>query len=257
MIKIDLDSRYVILRKDNREVSYSFASPEAFAAVAEAWLHCGWDNKYVYSFTWLGRPLIQNPEDMLRIQEVVYRVKPDVLIETGIAHGGSLIFYASLFRAIGRGRVIGVDVEIRPHNRKAIENHELFSAITLIEGDSTAPETVRRVKSLVGPEERVFLVLDSKHTRDHVRAELDAYAPLVSDGSYAVVEDGIMERLANAPGSKPDWSWNNPKAAAEEFAATHPEFKIEEPAFLFNEGRVSQRVSYWPSAYLLRLPDKR
>jgi cephalosporin hydroxylase len=253
MIRIDLERRVVFEQQAGREVEYPFASKEAFRVLSEAWLQCGWDTKYVYSFTWLGRPLIQNPEDLIRIQEVIYRVKPDVLIETGIAHGGSLVFHASLLRAMGRGRVIGVDVEIRPHNRRAIEAHELFDAITLIEGDSVALSTIESVKALVRPGESVLLVLDSKHTRDHVLSELRAYADLVSMNSYVVVEDGIMERLANAPRANRDWSWNNPKAAVIEFVAERSDFVIEEPAFLFNEGMITDRVSYWPSAYLRRV----
>lgn len=253
MIRID-EKRRVVIAKDaaGADVHHTFASPEAFEILSELWLQCGWDVKYIYSLTWLGRPLIQNPEDLIRIQEVIYGVKPDVLIESGIAHGGSLIFYASLFKAIGHGRVVGVDVEIRPHNRKAIEAHELFHLITLIEGDSIAPETVGRVKAEVRPGERVFLVLDAKHAKDHVLGELRAYGDLVSPGSYAVVEDGIMERLVGAPRANDDWEWNNPKAAALEFVASRPDFTIEEPQFPFNEGAVRARVSYWPSAYLKR-----
>lgn len=253
MIRIDKERRMVFEERGDGEVGYPFASEEAFRIVSEAWLQCGWDAKYVYSFTWMGRPLIQNPEDLLRIQEVVYRVKPDLLIETGVAHGGSLIFYAGLFKAMGRGRVIGVNVEIRPHNRKAIEAHEVFGGITLIEGDSISPDTVERVKALVRPGEKVFLVLDSHHTKDHVLSELRVYADLVSVNSYAVVEDGIMERLAGAPRAKEDWEWNNPKAAALEFVGTRTDFVVEEPVFAFNEGMIKERVSYWPSAYLKRI----
>src|SRR4030095_12011976 len=113
-------------------------------------LRSGWDTKYVYGFTWLGRPIIQLPEDLIRVQEVIYRVKPDVVIETGVAHGGSLVFYASLLTAMGRGRVIGVDIEIRPHNRAALEAHPLMSRITLIEANSITPETANRVADEIG-----------------------------------------------------------------------------------------------------------
>src|SRR5262249_34019771 len=135
----------------------------------------------------------------------------------------------------------------------AIEAHELFDRITLVEGDSISTATIDRVKALVKPDERVFLVLDSKHTRDHVLGELSAYADLVSPGSYAVVEDGIMERLVGAPRAGEDWGWNNPRAAALEFAAARNDFVVEEPVFPFNEGMVRDRVSYWPSAYLRRV----
>src|SRR5215211_5393374 len=176
-----------------------FDSPEAFRLVSDAWLRIGWDQKYVYSFTWLGRPVIQLPEDLVRVQEVIASVGPDVIVETGVAHGGSLVFYGSLCKALGRGRVVGVDVEIRPQNRRAIEEHPLFELITLIEGDSVAPATVARVADQIRPGETAMVVLDARHTRDHVLAELRAYGELVSPGSYIVAADGIMERLAGAP----------------------------------------------------------
>ena len=251
MITVDKDRVVVSVNGERRE--YSLRSPEAFRILSSLWLMAGWETKYVYSFTWLGRPVIQLPEDLIRLQEVIYGVRPDVIVETGVAHGGSAVFYASLLKAIGRGRVIGVDVEIRPHNRQAIESHELCSLITLVEGDSTAPAVVDRVRSLVAPGERVMVLLDSGHTKRHVLAELEAYAPLVSPGSYAVVADGIMEDLVGASRSQPDWATNNPKAAVEAFARSHPEFAWEEPPFAFNEGSVSERVTYWKNGYLRRI----
>ena len=250
MIKIDMENSRVLVDTENGEESWAMDSPEAFAAISRAWLRCGWDNKYVYSFTWMGRPVIQLPEDMLRIQEAIYLVKPDVIIETGVAHGGSLIFYASLFKAMGKGRVIGVDIEIRPHNRQAIEAHELAEYLTLIEGSSVAPAVVEQVKNQLHPGERVMVILDSNHTKSHVLAELMAYGSLVTPGSYIVATDGIMGDLVGAPRSQADWAWNNPQAAAAEFVATHPEFVCEPPKFPFNEGNISECVTYWPGAWL-------
>jgi cephalosporin hydroxylase len=252
-IEIDEDAATVTVRKDAQVDTFPLASPEAFAAISRAWLRCGWDTKYVYSFSWLGRPIIQLPEDMFRVQEVLYRVKPDVIIETGVAHGGSLLFYASLCRAMGRGRIVGVDVEIRPHNRAAIETHELFPYLTLIEGSSTDPGIVQCVQNEIRPHETVFVMLDSNHAKQHVLAELEAYAPMVTPGSYIVAADGIMEQVAGAPRTKADWSWNNPKAAALAFVQKDSRFVIEEPGFPFNEGMVRERVTYWPSAYLKRI----
>src|SRR5262249_4422712 len=157
------------------------------------------------------------PEDVLRIQEVIHRVKPDVIVETGVAHGGSLIFYASLCKATDRGRVIGVDIEIRPHNRAAIEAHPLAGDGNLIEGSSTNAAVVDRVKSLIRQGETVLVILDSNHSRNHVIDELEAYAPLVTPGSYIVATDGIMADVAGRPGSQPDWTWNNPQEAAKAF----------------------------------------
>jgi cephalosporin hydroxylase len=253
IVEID-DAKASVTVRDGADVkTWPMDSPEAFAAISKAWLRCGWDTKYVYSFSWLGRPIIQLPEDMFRVQEVIHAVKPDVIIETGVAHGGSLIFYASLFKAMGRGRVIGIDVEIRPHNRAAIEAHDLFSYITLIEGSSVDPAVVDRARRLVRPGETVFVMLDSNHTKQHVLDELRAYGSMVTPGSYIVVADGIMEHVVGAPRSQPDWAWNNPKAAALEFVREDGRFVIEEPAFPFNEGVVRERVTYWPSAYVRRV----
>ncbi len=252
MLKID--DKYLYFNDENdNNIRLPLGSPKAFKILSKLWLRSGWDAKYVYGFSWMGRPIIQLPEDMLRIQEVIYRVKPDVLIETGIAHGGSLVFYASLFKAMGKGRVVGVDIEIRPHNRKAIEEHELFECITLLEGSSIDKRIVNQVKSMVGNEETTLVMLDSNHTKDHVLAELKAYSPLVSVGSYIVAADGIMQGLVGAPCSNDDWDKNNPKAAAEEFERTHNDFVIEEPVFPFNEGQITERVTYWPNAFLRRV----
>jgi len=253
VITIDLEGGEVRLSEDGREVVHPLASPEAFAIVSKAWLRCGWDTKYVYGFSWMGRPVIQLPEDMIRIQEVIFSLKPDVILETGVAHGGSLIFYASLCKAMEHGRIIGIDIEIRPHNRAAIEAHPLKPFITLIEGSSTAPATVARAKSLVKPGERCLVILDSNHSKQHVLDELDAYHDLVAVGSYIVACDGIMGEVVGAPRSSADWGWNNPTEAAKDFLARHDEFRLEPPAFPFNEGMVREMVTYWPGAWLKRV----
>lgn len=253
IIKADLEKGEVTVELDGRTSTYPMDTPEAFAVISRAWLRCGWDTKYVYTFTWMGRPIIQLPDDMIRVQEVIYRVKPDVIIETGVAHGGSLIFYAALCKAMDRGRVVGVDIEIRPHNRMAIESHELFPLVTLVEGDSVAPETVQHVNSLVRPGETVMVILDSCHKRDHVLEELRAYSSLVSVGSYIVATDGIMEQVVGAPRTEEDWSWNNPGLAARMFVDKNSKFVIDEPAFEFNEGNVTERVTYWPGGFIKRI----
>ena len=252
IVTVDGD-RVSVSASDGVREEYGIGTPEAFRILSKLWLRSGWDTKYVYSFTWLGRPIIQLPEDLIRLQEVIYRVKPDVIVETGVAHGGSLIFYASLCKAIAKGRVIGVDVEIRPLNRLAIEAHELSAYITLVEGDSKDPSIVEHVKAQVKPGETAMVMLDSNHSKAHVLAELNAYASLVTLGSYIVAMDGIMEEVVGAPRTLADWSWNNPRQAALEFVGEHPEFVIEEPEFLFNESDIAERVTYWPSAFLRRV----
>ena len=249
---IDTDTQQLIHEINGDSQIIPLYSQEAFQIISQQWLKLGWNQKYTYTFSWLGRPIIQLPEDLMRIQEVIYKVKPDVIIETGIAHGGSLIYYASLFQAIGKGRVIGLDIEIRIHNRQALESHELFPLITLIEGSSIAPEIVRQVKSLVKPGETVMVVLDSCHTKQHVLAELKYYYDLVSPGSYIVVTDGIMKNLDDVPRGKAEWKLDNPAEAAIEFVAQHPEFVIEQPQWPFNESELTQNITHWPSAWLRR-----
>jgi len=161
-----------------------------------------------------------------------------------------LIFYASLCQLIGKGRVIGVDIDIRSHNRAAIEEHPLSSLITLVEGDSVAPATIAKVTSQIGPGQSVIVLLDSCHTREHVLAELQSYSQLVTVGSYLVAMDGIMEEIVGASRTQPDWAWNNPRQAALEFVRQNRDFRIEEPDFGFNEGTITQRVTYWPSAFI-------
>jgi cephalosporin hydroxylase len=253
-VTVDLDAGHVIIEDSAAgKRTLPMASAEAFEAVSAAYLRCGWDAKYVYSFSWLGRPIIQLPDDAFRMQELLYAVQPDVIVETGVAHGGSLIFYASLCKLIGKGRVIGVEVELRPHNRAAIDAHPLRPMISLIDGSSIDAATVAKVKAAIKPGEKVMVLLDSKHTREHVAAELEAYAPLVSVGSYLVAMDGIMQHLVGAPRSQPGWAADNPAQAAREFAARRKDFQLVEPTPPFNEGAVRTRVTYCPDAFLKRV----
>jgi cephalosporin hydroxylase len=252
-LTIDTDARTLTVHRDGTQDTLGLYTAEAFQLLSDQWVVLGWQQKYSYRFTWLGRPIIQLPEDMIRIQEVIWAVRPDVIVETGVAHGGSLIFYASLCQVMDHGRVIGVDIEIRPHNRQAIAAHPLASSITLIEGGSTDPAIVGQIRALVQPGETVLVILDSNHTKAHVAAELEAYAPLVTRGSYIVATDGLMRDLAEVPGGRPEWRSDNPAAAALEFAARHPEFVLTQPAPAFNESPLQQGVTYWPQGWLKRI----
>jgi cephalosporin hydroxylase len=253
ILRIDTEAALVEVEDEHGTRSLPFSDPEAFALVSKAWLRVGWDVKYVYRFTWLGRPIIQLPEDIVRLQEMVYRTQPDVIVETGVAHGGSLVLYASVCEAMDHGKVVGVDVEIRPHNREALESHPLSRRITLIEGSSTEEGTFARVQDVIGNAERVLVVLDSNHTKEHVLAELRLYSSLVSVGSYIAVEDGIMPEFAGAPRSAPDWDWNNPRSAVEEFLAERDNFVIEIPVPVFNEGAADADITYSPGGWLRRI----
>lgn len=251
----------IVIDSENNSLSYEkngecrrvpLYSKEGFEIISEQWLRVGWNEKYPYTFSWLGRPIIQIPEDIIRIQEVIYQVKPDVIVETGVAHGGSLIFYAGLCKIIETGRIIGVDIEIRKHNREAIEKHLLSKYITLIAGSSVAADVIKKVKALIRTGEKVLVILDSCHTKEHVLRELEAYSDLVSSGSYIVATDGSMKDLYDVPRGKSEWRWDNPAAAAVEFAQRHPEFVLEQPSWPFNESKLSQNITHWPAAWLRR-----
>jgi cephalosporin hydroxylase len=180
-------------------------------------------------------------------------VKPDVIVETGVAHGGSLIFYASLCKAMEKGRIVGVDIEIRKHNRTALEAHELFPYITLIEGSSVEKSIVDQVKSLIKQGETVLVILDSDHSKAHVLNELNAYASLVTVDSYIVATDGSMQDLYDVPRGQEKWRTDNPVEAANEFSAANPQFVIEQPVWPFNESKLEKNITHWPSSYLKRV----
>jgi cephalosporin hydroxylase len=220
--------------------------------------------KYSYNFLWLGRPIIQYPQDMVAMQELVWATRPDLIIETGIAHGGSLVLSASLLTLLDyadaaasgelldprapRRRVLGIDIDIREHNRKAILAHPLAGRIDMLQGSSTAPDIIAQVAEVARGFERVMVCLDSNHTHEHVLAELRAYAPLVSPGCYCVVFDTVIEDLP--AGVYPDRPWdigNNPRTAVKAYLATHPEFVVDEDI----EARLLVTVA--PGGYLRRL----
>jgi cephalosporin hydroxylase len=205
----------------------------ALQAATREWMDRANARKYSYHFEWLGRPIIQYPQDIVAMQELIWAVQPDLVVETGIAHGGSLIFSASMLElnaACGGpadASVVGIDIDIRAHNRAAIEAHPLARRITMLQGSSVAPEIVAEVKRLADGRKRVLVALDSNHTHAHVLAELEAYAPLTSVGSYCVVFDTVIDDM---PGSMfPDRPWgpgDNPKTALLEYLQRHPEFEI-------------------------------
>jgi cephalosporin hydroxylase len=211
--------------------------------------------RYTYNFTWLGRPIIQYPQDIVAIQELIWSIKPDLVIETGIAHGGSLILHASILELLsicGEGtadaQVLGIDIDIRAHNRTAIEAHPMSRRIRMLQGSSIAPEIVAEVRALAAKRQRILVLLDSNHTHEHVLAELEAYAPLTTVGSYCVVLDTLIDDM---PAELfPDRPWgpgNNPKTAALEYLGNHPEFEIDYGI----ENKLLITVA--PSGYLKRI----
>lgn len=253
-ITLDTDARTCVVDADGVSETHELFSQEAFAVIADQWVKLGWVRKYSYGFSWLGRPIIQLPDDMIRIQEAIFEVKPDVIIETGIAHGGSLIFYASVLEMIGHGRVIGLDIDIRPHNRVAIERHPMYKRITMIEGSSVAADVVEQVRSMIGPDDKVMLILDSDHSRDHVAAELAAYADMVTPGSYILSQDGVMQLVAGMPRSGSDWETNNPITAVEVFLASRDDFELRNPPRPFDETNGTPECSHHPVGWMRRKP---
>lgn len=238
---------------------------KTLAKLTNEWMRSVNKLKYSYHFDFLGRPIIQYPQDMVAIQELIWKVKPDLIIETGIAHGGSLIMSASLLAlldlcdAIERGitfdprvskrKVLGIDIDIRSHNRKAIESHPMYSRIEMIEGSSVSPNIIKKVKKISNNYKSIMLLLDSNHTHNHVLEELKAYSPLVSIGSYCIVFDTIIEDMPKTAfiDNRPWGLGNNPKTAVCKFLKTHPEFRIDK--------KISNKllITVAPEGYLERI----
>ncbi|WP_135548936.1 cephalosporin hydroxylase family protein [Paenibacillus cymbidii] len=202
----------------------------AFHQLTSEWFQESCKRKYSYRFSWLGRPIIQYPQDVMAMQEIVWKVRPDLIVETGIAHGGSLIFHASLLELMGGdGQVIGIDIDIRQHNRAEIERHPMFKRIRLLEGSSTDPAVVQRIYDAAKGKERALVILDSHHTHAHVLQEMQLYSPLVGPGSYLIVMDTVVEHLPKA--MFPDRPWgpgDNPKTAVHQFLRTNKRFVIDD-----------------------------
>lgn len=196
--------------------------------LSREWFDTSFKHEYSYHFTWLGRPIIQFPQDIIAIQEIIWRIKPDLIIEIGIAHGGSLILSASILELIGHGSVVGIDVDIRKHNRIEIEKHPLYKRIKMIEGSSVDKKTIKEVYKLAKDRKKIMIVLDSFHTHKHVLKELKLYSPLVTKGSYLVVFDTMVEDMPEHFFTDRPWDrGNNPKTAVLEFLKTNKRFKID------------------------------
>ena len=214
--------------KRNKEFVKTMSKDIEFKKNSQEWFDTSLKYEYPYHFTWLGRPIIQYPQDIVVMQELIWKIKPDLVIETGIARGGSLIFTASILELIGKGDVIGIDIDIRKQNRKEIEKHHLFKRITIIEGSSIDKKIINDVSKHSAGKKKILVLLDSFHTHSHVLKELKAYSPLVKKGSYLVVFDTVVEDMPK--NSFPNRPWdkgNNPKTAVNEFLKNNDRFKID------------------------------
>ncbi len=203
---------------------------------------------YSYNFSWLGRPIIQYPQDIVAMQEIIWEVKPDLIIETGIAHGGSLIFYASLLELIGKGKVLGIDIDIRKHNREKIEKHSMFKRIKMIEGSSVDEKVIKQVEKIAKKHNKIMVCLDSLHTHNHVLEELRLYSKFVSENSYLVVFDTIVEYMPKDFFKDRPWNkGDNPATAVKQFLKNNKEFIIDEKI----ENKLLITVA--PGGYLKRI----
>lgn len=221
---------------------------DGFRLLTELWLKAAVQHRVMYRPTWLGVPIIQFAEDLLMMQELIWRLRPDVIVETGIAHGGSAIFHASMLELMGKGRVIAVDIEIRPQNRLAIERHPMASRVELLEGSSVDPQTVAEVRRRIRPSDRVLVILDSNHTRDHVTSEMEAYGPLVEPGSYMVVMDGAQAFMGDIPRGRPEWAQDNPLSALRAFVERNRGWEID-------DHYTRLEITSNPSGFLRRLAE--
>lgn len=229
---------YVLSRKDK--------NTEELEKVGLQWTKVAAENRLSYEIDWLGIPVIQTPADLILMQELIFRIQPDIIIETGIAHGGSLIFYASLMELLDKGKVIGVDIEIREHNRKVIEAHPLYKRIEIIEGDSVSEETIREVRRRVPANSNVIVCLDSDHARAHVLRELELYQKFVIPGGYIVAFDTNTSRLAELGTFDKKYVNNGPKEAVKEFLKINADFEIDT---CYNKLYISNS----PDGYLRRI----
>lgn len=235
-------NEFLKMTKDNVACQ---GADDKFRGVTDKWIESSVENKYTYNFTWMGRPIIQYPQDILAVQEIIFKVKPEIIIETGIARGGSLIFLASMLELIGSpAEVLGIDIDIRSHNREAILAHPMNKRIRLLQGSSVSAEVVSEVKARVG-NKKALVILDSNHTYEHVKQELELYSPLVKQGSYLIVFDTVIDDLSDELSSGRPWGYRNgPKKAVYEFLELSNRFEID------NEIQNKLMITAAPSGYL-------
>ena len=238
-------STTLTLATGGKTIEIDLYSPGGLAVVAGLWLKLSAEHRLMYQHSWLGVPIIQLPGDIVAMQELIWRLRPDFIIECGFAHGGSAVLYASIMELLGKGTVIGVDVEVRTYNRVAIENHSLAHRIQIVESSSVEEATATRLEQMVSGASTVLVVLDSNHTRAHVERELALYHRLVTPGSYLVAMDGAQAHVWDTPRGKPEWREDNPLPAIADFLRTHAEF-VEDPHW------TRAHVTSSPGGYLRR-----
>ena len=217
--------------KINKKYITKMSKDQNFQKLSKSWFKSSEKFQYSYHFSWMGRPIIQYPQDMIALQELIWKIKPDLIIETGIAHGGSLIFSASILQLIGKGNVVGIDVDIRKHNRIEIEKHSMFKRIKMIEGSSIDPKIVKKIYQLAKNKKQILVILDSNHSHEHVLRELEVYSPLVTKNSYLIVFDTVIEDISTSKTKshqkRPWGKGDNPKTAVKYFLNSNKRFIID------------------------------
>jgi len=218
----------IILKNEKGQEEVKLYTKEGFEMLSNLWIKVAAEFKVNYELTWLGRPIIQFGSDMIMLQELIWEVKPDIFIETGIAHGGSLIYTASLFEMIGNGRVIGIDIDIREHNKVAILAHPMFKRISMIEGSSVADSTILALEKQLESGKKIMVMLDSNHSREHVLNEINLYSKYIPVGSYLIVQDGAQKWVAEITRGKAEWMDDNPLNAIDDFLKVNSDFVVDE-----------------------------
>jgi len=217
--------------KTNKKNISLMSKNSNFQKLTKSWFKLSEKYQYSYHFSWMGRPIIQYPQDIIALQEIIWKIKPDLIIETGIARGGSLILSASILQLIGKGNVVGIDVDIRKQNRREIEKHPMFKRIKMIEGSSIDKKIINKVYALAKNKKQILVILDSNHTHEHVLKELEMYSPLVKKGSYLIAFDTVIDDISNSKklsNQKRPWGkGNNPKTAVKQFLKNNPRFIID------------------------------
>lgn len=218
----------ITVENNNEKKTVDLYSAEGLDLISNLWVKLSAQYRLMYDISWMGIPIIQFPEDIVIMQELIWKVRPDVIVECGLAHGGSALFYASLLELIGKGFVIGIDVEIRHYNRIAIQNHPLSHRVKMVEGSSISESTIAAIKKMVKNANKIMVVLDSNHSKEHVSRELELYKDFVTPGSYLIAMDGAQAFVWDIPNGKPEWKEDNPLIAIEEFLKKNEDFVIDE-----------------------------
>lgn len=248
----------LILRsRDGQETCVPLYSPEGVRLLSELWLKASWNARYPYTFSWAGLPVFQTGDDLLRLQDLIWQTRPDVIVETGVGEGGGQAFYATVCAAQGHGRVIGIEQDLRRSNRPHLSTHPLIARhCTLIEGNSSDPAVFAQVREQIRPDESVLVILDSRHTRAHVQAELDLWSQLVQPGGWIVVCDTSFAALHDTPQGRTQWATDHPLAAIADFLAQHSDFREGAPEWLFNQSQLNTRdiASHLSGGWLQRRP---